>query len=85
MFFFDKKKLKMSTTISIFCLIESKFHDLKTGIEYGDAVFKMGCKIMKSSNGKYFIIHVKDHIWNSANHSMKIILCIWLESLPLLK
>jgi hypothetical protein len=41
--------------MSVFCLIESKFSEQKSGAEYGDAVFRMGPHFMKSSNGKYFI------------------------------
>lgn len=32
----------MATTMSVFCLIESKFIDQKSGTEFGDAVFRMG-------------------------------------------
>ena len=40
--------------MSIFCLIESKFHDLKTGTEYGDAVFKMGPQNYEKFKWKVF-------------------------------
>ena len=35
----------MSTTMSVFCLVETKFTDQKSGIECGDAVFKIGPKV----------------------------------------
>jgi hypothetical protein len=30
-----------TTTMSVFCLVESKFNDQKSGAEFGDAVFRM--------------------------------------------
>lgn len=32
----------MAATMSVFCLIETNFNDSKSGVEFGDAVFKIG-------------------------------------------
>ena len=39
---FHKKNLKMSTTMNVFCLVETKFNDTKSGTKFGDATFRMG-------------------------------------------
>ena len=44
----------MTTTMSVFCLIESKFNDQKSGAEYGDAVFKMGPQHYEKFKWKVF-------------------------------
>ncbi len=44
----------MSTSMSVICLIESKFNDSKSGTEYGDAVFKMGPQSYEKFKWKVF-------------------------------
>jgi hypothetical protein len=44
----------MTTTMSVFCLVESKFNDQKSGAEYGDAVFKMETHIYEKFKWKVF-------------------------------
>ena len=44
----------MTTTMSVFCLVESKFTEQKTGVEYGDAVFKMGFQHYEKFKWKVF-------------------------------
>jgi hypothetical protein len=40
--------------MSVFCLVESKFNDPKTGVEYGDAVFRMGTQLYEKFKWKVF-------------------------------
>ena len=47
----------MSTTMSVFCLVETKFNDTKSGTEFGDAILEWDHSIMKNLSGKCFIIH----------------------------
>ena len=40
--------------MSVFCLVETKFTDQKSGIECGDAVFKIGPKVYEKFKWKIF-------------------------------
>lgn len=44
----------MTTTMSIFCLIENKFSDQKSSTEFGDAVFRMESQYFKKFKWKVF-------------------------------
>ena len=44
----------MSATITVFCLIETKFNDSKSGTEFGDAVFRMGPQSYEKFKWKVF-------------------------------
>ena len=44
----------MSATMSVFCLVESKFSDQKSGAEYGDTVFKTDTRVYEKFKWKVF-------------------------------
>jgi hypothetical protein len=45
----------MSTMMSVICLVESKFNDSKkSGMEFGDAVFRMGPRTYEKFKWKVF-------------------------------
>ena len=44
----------MAATMSVFCLIETKFNDSKSGTEFGDAVFRMGSQSYEKFKWKVF-------------------------------
>ena len=44
----------MSATMTVFCLIETKFNDSKSGTEFGDAVFRMGPQFYEKFKWKVF-------------------------------
>ena len=68
--------------MSVFCLVETKFNDTKSGTEFGDAIFRMGPQHYEKFKWKMFY---NTHIQNNVNLLMKMTLYICLENLLSLK
>jgi len=51
---FNKKNLRISTIISVCCLVESEFNDPKFGTEFGDITFRIGPQHYEKFKWKVF-------------------------------
>ncbi|CAB4474946.1 unnamed protein product [Rhizophagus irregularis] len=66
----------MAATMSVFCLIETKFNDSKSGAEFEDAVFKIGQQSYEKFKWKVFYNTYKGSHSNSINPLTKMTLYI---------
>ena len=53
---FNKKILRILTTISVCCLVESEFNDPKFGTEFGDVTFRIGPQHYEKFKWKVFYL-----------------------------